>query len=249
MEKCGDGFCTHNENASTCPGDCLAKCGDTFCTHTENVNTCPVDCPATCGDGFCTHNEDAASCTQDCKKEVLLRPDADTFLRQGSPDVNYGTGYTLYAGSGSVYNGARRTILQFDLSQAGCKPKSGHLYLYFYDQGWYTSPTLYVLPLTAQWAETQATWNKRTSSYWSNKGGDYSPTVAASLKINSGSFGWKIWDISALVTTWYNDPASNYGLILKEANDHQPGSGRNYFRSRSTGYTNQRPALQIVCAP
>jgi hypothetical protein len=66
LEECGDGICSHGENAENCPEDCSAICGDGFCTHDENPFNCPADCPAICGDHYCTHDETAESCPVDC---------------------------------------------------------------------------------------------------------------------------------------------------------------------------------------
>lgn len=88
VERCGDGACTLDETASSCPLDCAAVCGDGACTHTENIERCPgdcphtcgngvcegeetpewcpTDCPAQCGDGRCTHDETASTCPDDC---------------------------------------------------------------------------------------------------------------------------------------------------------------------------------------
>ncbi len=65
---CGDGSCTGNETATTCPRDCSAVCGDSACTHTESITTCPQDCgPAVvCGDGTCEGDETYLNCPQDC---------------------------------------------------------------------------------------------------------------------------------------------------------------------------------------
>ena len=63
---CGDGYCTNEEDAMTCPEDCESTCGDSFCTHAEDAGDCPDDCPPMCGDGFCTHAETALDCPFDC---------------------------------------------------------------------------------------------------------------------------------------------------------------------------------------
>ncbi|MEC7351759.1 MAG: hypothetical protein VYD99_01445 [Planctomycetota bacterium] len=59
---CGDGLCTGDETADTCPGDCF--CGDGACDATEGVGSCPADCY--CGDGVCSGDEDATDCPGDC---------------------------------------------------------------------------------------------------------------------------------------------------------------------------------------
>ncbi|MBN2724403.1 MAG: hypothetical protein JXR95_10065, partial [Deltaproteobacteria bacterium] len=51
---CGDTYCTHTEDASSCPGDCEAVCGDGYCTHTEDFYSCSADCAATRKTAFLT---------------------------------------------------------------------------------------------------------------------------------------------------------------------------------------------------
>jgi uncharacterized repeat protein (TIGR02543 family) len=68
-KSCGDGTCTADENANSCPVDCTAECGDSYCTHDENAATCSNDCEVNCGDGYCTHNENAETCSADCNTD------------------------------------------------------------------------------------------------------------------------------------------------------------------------------------
>ena len=64
---CGDGACTGDENAVTCPKDCNSVCGDGACTGDENANMCSKDCPADCGDNYCNpETETATNCSTDC---------------------------------------------------------------------------------------------------------------------------------------------------------------------------------------
>jgi hypothetical protein len=65
---CGDGYCTHSEQASNpaggnyCASDCVATCGDGACnldTDSETPANCPVDCTTPeCGDGVCAPGEE-----------------------------------------------------------------------------------------------------------------------------------------------------------------------------------------------
>ena len=78
---CGDGLCTHDEDASTCYADC-GSCGDDVCTAgAENECTCIEDC-ATCGDGECTSGEaGSGSCPLDCVGDgVWIRVCAGAFM-------------------------------------------------------------------------------------------------------------------------------------------------------------------------
>ena len=63
---CGDGCCSIDEDAQSCPDDCQAVCGDGQCTGGEDTCTCDADCGTSCGDGCCNGTEDDQSCAQDC---------------------------------------------------------------------------------------------------------------------------------------------------------------------------------------
>jgi hypothetical protein len=41
-------------------------CGDGACTHDEDATSCRIDCPVTCGDDICSDEEDPTSCAVDC---------------------------------------------------------------------------------------------------------------------------------------------------------------------------------------
>ncbi|MEQ4205797.1 DNRLRE domain-containing protein [Actinopolymorpha sp. B9G3] len=69
--------------------------------------------------------------------------------------------------------------------------------------------------LTAPWSEGQATWNQAaTSDLWTTAGGDYNAGVADDDTIGSDPKR-QIWDVGTIVQGWVDDPASNYGLLLK----------------------------------
>jgi len=247
---CGDKVCGPGENVNNCPADCPAACGDTICSAVENASSCPADCQAVCGDGYCTHTETATSCYQDCAKQVFLTSVGDTFLRQGDPNGNYGGSNDLAAGSGEITNGARRVLIKFDLTIAGCSIQSAVLHLYLYKEYGTTSPSLSAHAVTAKWTTYQATWKVRSTGVaWSSSGGDHATAANATTKITSGSWGWKTWDVTALAMQWAASPSKNFGLIIREANDHLAGSGRKYFRSSNYSNAAQRPTLRLTCSP
>ncbi|MBU0952799.1 MAG: hypothetical protein KKA90_00005, partial [Nanoarchaeota archaeon] len=76
--SCGDGFCTGEENVTSCAADCLAVCGDGFCTGNETVASCSEDCIPVCGDGTCEGNETNTSCAADCATNTTVCTDGTT---------------------------------------------------------------------------------------------------------------------------------------------------------------------------
>ena len=65
VPECGDGVCSPDEDAETCPADCV-RCGDDVC-HLGELYDCSADCgPYECGDGVCWVGERLWSCDFDC---------------------------------------------------------------------------------------------------------------------------------------------------------------------------------------
>ena len=78
---CGDGKCSGNETAESCPLDCDVSqdvCGDGVCGATETAESCPDDCdvppPGSCNnDGVCNDGENCLSCA-DCPGKTGGKP-------------------------------------------------------------------------------------------------------------------------------------------------------------------------------
>lgn len=83
--ECSDGWCTGQENNTTCPADCPnAVCGNGQCEQGENPWGCPEDCEKACGDYYITHDESCdlnlleQSCTTICGSEGKQCCNTDT---------------------------------------------------------------------------------------------------------------------------------------------------------------------------
>lgn len=70
-----------------------------------------------------------------------------------------------------------------------------------------------------------ATWYQTDGGVdWTNAGGDFAATPAASIAVNGGEpADWHDFNVSALVQAWVNGDAANLGVILKARND-SPGT-------------------------
>ena len=79
VSECGDGECSDDENAESCPADCgggggdQPVCGNGTCEAGENQANCPADCGGgggggepVCGNGTCEAGENQANCPADC---------------------------------------------------------------------------------------------------------------------------------------------------------------------------------------
>jgi len=160
------------------------------------------------------------------------------------------------AGSGDDSNEANRTLLLFDLGPlpSGCSVKSAVVRLYYFGDGYSwsssVSPTLEIRRISASWDKTEVTWNNRSHNQpWAQKGGDYSPIVVSSTKIQGGSYGWVSWDATILVSAWVQNTTPNQGLIVMEPGDDKKNAGRKLFRSWNYAYATHRPYLEVFCGP
>jgi hypothetical protein len=102
-----------------------------------------------------------------------------------------------------------------------------------------TQRTVTVHQVTTDW-DANATWYKaRGLTFWNSAGGDYSATPAASTIVpTSGSANW---DLTDLVSAWYNDKPSNKGMLLRLPNPGQQA----IFNSREAA-GQQRPILNVT---
>lgn len=93
---------------------------------------------------------------------------------------------------------------------------------------------------------TGATWtNRKANGYgWSSYGGYFNSTPVASLTQDKNAYWWE-FDVTSLVKEWIASPTTNYGLILKYANDTTP-NGSHYTWSRNIGAGDWGPYIEFT---
>jgi hypothetical protein len=180
---------------------------------------------------------------------VALTTIADTYIDGGSKTTNFG-GSTNLIVDGQPDDA---TILKWDLSSipAGSTLQSASLSINVTS----TSSNSYeIYEVKRSWTESQATWKKANSSTnWQSAGAqgalDAGSTVLGT--ITATTTGLKTITLNAaglaVVQGWINNPATNYGFIIRDyANSNKDDL---VFSSREVAVAANRPQLNIAYSP
>jgi hypothetical protein len=145
--------------------------------------------------------------------EVKVIPaEADSYVREASPDTNFGSNDFLYVGT-EAFSFQYSSYIRFDISSI---PENAHILSaslsveggYGGDAGLGYS----VHKVTSQWGEMNITWNNRPG--WA--------------QVASCNFNFSFWDylydrifldVTEDVRLWQNGSASNYGWVLVDNGD------------------------------
>jgi hypothetical protein len=173
------------------------------------------------------------------RETVNLAAQADARLFAGAPNTNYGLEKYLHAGA----NDTSRSVLRFDLTGQniayGLESAKLRMYVDAYGGGGSTA-NLAAYPLTRDFVENTVTWN----TPWAKKGGDYAPGPVSKpiTKADVGKF--VELDVTPFALSWFRNPATNYGVMLKLDNP----SSFTYYRFPSGEYWDaaKMPTLVIT---
>ncbi|MBM4460683.1 MAG: DNRLRE domain-containing protein, partial [Chloroflexi bacterium] len=183
---------------------------------------------------------------------AVLQPGLDgytglqnTYISQWSPAVNASSETQLLVRSKDVMYG----LLRFDLSgiPTGAAVTSAVLELYQYDASNANGITLSAHRVRRPWEAASTTWDRAVLGVpWQQPGAagvqDRDPTPVGSIAIQQFS-GWVALDVKDLVQVWVNNPAENYGLLLRGAS---PASVEYRFRSSAWSALEERPRMQVM---
>ena len=171
---------------------------------------------------------------------VTLQPGSegkDADVDEGLPNINSGSYTGLWVG----YNIAKyRAYLQFELSPdtlpVGAVVINAHLKLYQYNFIGSGSLSIGLYKVTGNWGENSITWNSQPTS---------SSEAEAFRTIYTSAGTWRSWYIYDLVVGWLDGSISNYGVLLKPANESSNDKAA-YFRSSDYTFDNTKcPKLEI----
>ena len=196
----------------------------------------------------------------DQSTELVLQMDLNGYA--GTRD-----GYMSAASTGSNYNqvanmrvsgfadqGAsqvRRSLVKFDLAGAvapGTAISSAKVCLYSYNPATIlgTDGFYGLYPLTQDWGSGAVTWLRATTSAtWTTPGGVFQAVPDALVARHSViEASWYEWDVTSRVQAWINDGTSNFGWIVKLA-DENVHAQDDFYQSTATNPLDLRPKLVI----
>lgn len=170
---------------------------------------------------------------------ISITPSKDNTLYQYVPadgDRSNALGFHFFAGETAMAE-LRRGVLAFDIAgsvPAGSTITAVSLSMNMSMTAFDTAYTIELHKLLADWGQgtSQAsggegqgapatpndpTWRHRfyDTIFWTNQGGDFSPTVSASQSVGPiGQYTWSSAQMIADIQSWLDNPAGNFGWLV-----------------------------------
>ena len=159
----------------------------------------------------------------------------NTLFESATGDLSSGMGRACFAGDNATLN-TRRGLLYFDVAgqvPAGSIILHAELWLHVSSVPMVQSRVVNVHRLLASWGEGtssspggggapaglgDATWLHRffPDSLWSSPGGDFAEVASASVAVpDTGMYVWTGPELVADIQSWINDPATEFGWMLR----------------------------------
>lgn len=191
----------------------------------------------------------------------------NTLFEHPTGALSSGAGEHLFAGrTGQGNNSLRRGLIAFDLSSIPTGSKiisvslklnmsmtiagSQSITLYRVLAGWGQGASATGGGQGAPATAGDTTWLHRvySATLWTTPGGDFSPAARASSLV--GGVGVYRWSAAQMVTDvqgWLDQPATNFGWLLR-GNENTSGTAKR-FDSRENGVGSNRPSLIVSYIP
>jgi hypothetical protein len=204
---------------------------------------------------------------------LLLLPIKDATIYADNANNANGTGIAIIAGN-TGGGATRRALLQFDLTliSAGSVVQSATLSLFVSQAPNNTPTTVSLHRLLSAWTEGptnpgasqgqgapavtgDVTWQYRTFSslLWSSSGGDFSASPTASVTGLGGTGARATFSgLATDVQNWIDNPASNFGWIVRGVETGNSTARQFSSREAATGsiaLDDVRPVLSVDIAP
>lgn len=154
----------------------------------------------------------------------------DAFLSSGQPNTNFGSSTSLNIGWSNNSNlNAMRFILQFDLSAIPANATINNATFNI----WQTSAVPandFDFGLQAQfmrqaWSENSVTWNNA----------NFLGSTIIGVGFTNNASGWKTFNATQVVSTWYSGSQANFGAIFTGAEGPAENRSRVFFSGNQPG--------------
>jgi hypothetical protein len=172
---------------------------------------------------------------------------ADTGLYQVNPDLNFSTIATNWAGF-FVTGAIEHYVIRYDLSSivpSNVKVTKAYLTVKCSTVAGAVSNTYTAYALTTANSISNATWNSSdTGTPWTAPGGDFG-AAAKSSSVMMNTPGIYVFSLDTdMVKSWISSPSTNYGIVLKGANETGPRA-EVVIINDDNGSTADRPLLTV----
>jgi hypothetical protein len=180
---------------------------------------------------------------------TTLTASADAHIDAAAPDTNFSAETTIFVRDQLALT---HGLLLFDLSSAGVAGAAGDGVLsLFLESGLATEPGIRSVELyevLIDWSPAAVTYNSFGTAPGLDLGIDTAATAldVIDLDYQGGTdIGWFDWMVpQALLNAWIADPATNYGLLLRNDGVNNPRSLR-FMSSEAT----HQPTLRFQAVP
>jgi len=145
----------------------------------------------------------------------------------------------------------RSALIRFELAghvPQGAAIQSATLELYTDQRDNSLTARMGVYRVLRPWVEREATWNRAAVGQpWGSPGCNDPTTDRDPVAVDSAQVGalneWYRFNVTSLVQGWANEPASNYGLLVRGEYEGHPAMYR--FVSSEAGRSLLRPILRV----
>ena len=193
-----------------------------------------------------THVVVTVNPTDSTEVSITIQPGVDegkdSHVSSETPNENYGSSIFPRIGS-YLYDSwvISRCYLQFDLSilpaDAVIVAASLKLYQYYTPHTSLEDHFVDLHRVSGNWEEDTLTWNNKPS---------FNPIAESTSFNDSDTFTWLSWDITSLLQDWLDGVFSNYGVVLKGADEGSDHTGCLYISSEYPSDPSQHPKLEIT---
>ncbi len=193
---------------------------------------------------------------------ATISPTADTYLNIDQPPVAHATEDSLNVYTWPDNKIANAIVMKFDLGSIlpGSTISSATLNLYLQKSDATTDPTYTVTVhkvvnknpdiagATGQTYDGRNPWSPSTCCYNNIPLAQSDIDAAVDTKAIDKTVGFKQWDVTSIVQSWFSNPSTNFGLLVNSDPSKLADRSRQFSSSENPA-TSQHPYLAVVYTP